>query len=192
MTSVWLTTVERHHVNTATWLQCTSADVDMLSKQAAYVYVRRRITFFWMIHLDITKIRNAYRSKRANLHDGCRSLSVFFPAIQKIHVISMYECQLSDGRCWYVVTRWFLLCLVQYATISTFVKRHVVVKGDTLASIAVRCHSNINVLKRMNNMTSDHALHSRSHLWIPGRLSALYIIWIVFLELMFVKHIKVY
>jgi hypothetical protein len=60
-----------------------------------------------------------------------------------------------------------LLCL-QTAGLSSFVRQHVVLRTDTLQMLAVRHGIDVPGLKRVNNLMTDHSLHSRTHLFIPG------------------------
>jgi hypothetical protein len=60
-----------------------------------------------------------------------------------------------------------LLCL-QTASLSSFVRQHVVLRTDTLQMLAVRHGIDVPGLKRVNNLMTDHSLHSRTHLFIPG------------------------
>jgi LysM repeat protein len=46
----------------------------------------------------------------------------------------------------------------------------VVQRGDSLQALAVRHGVTVPCLKRVNNLMSDHALHSRTQLYIPGAL----------------------
>jgi LysM repeat protein len=48
------------------------------------------------------------------------------------------------------------------------VLEHEVAGGDTLQMLAVRHGVSVPCLKRLNNLMSDHALHSRRQLFIPG------------------------
>lgn len=51
---------------------------------------------------------------------------------------------------------------------AAFVLCHQLVgRGDTLASLAVRHGTDVVELKRLNNLTTDGALASRSHLYVP-------------------------
>lgn len=61
-----------------------------------------------------------------------------------------------------------LLLLPQRTTIKHFVRKHVVCKSDSLAGLAVRFGTDLATLRRYNNITSDHTLQSRAHLFVPG------------------------
>lgn len=51
--------------------------------------------------------------------------------------------------------------------ISKFAVSHRVVKGDSVASLAVKYSVQVMDIKRLNNMMSDHGIHSRDRLLIP-------------------------
>ncbi len=77
----------------------------------------------------------------------------------------------TDERCsrqWSRDVALLVLLRAEYATVKHFVRKHVVCKTDTLAKLAVLHQSDVTTLKRMNNMTTDHVLHSRTYVWIPG------------------------
>lgn len=57
---------------------------------------------------------------------------------------------------------------VQTAAVTSFVREHVVQRADSLQMLAVRHGVTVPCLKRVNNLMSDHALHSRTSLFIPG------------------------
>ncbi|EEF49837.1 F-box protein At1g55000 [Ricinus communis] len=48
-----------------------------------------------------------------------------------------------------------------------FAISHKIVKGDTVASLAVKYSVQVMEIKRLNNMMSDHGIHSRERLLIP-------------------------
>lgn len=56
----------------------------------------------------------------------------------------------------------------QTAAVTSFVREHVVQRADSLQMLAVRHGVSVPCLKRVNNLMSDHALHSRTQLYIPG------------------------
>ncbi|KAG2494445.1 hypothetical protein HYH03_007497 [Edaphochlamys debaryana] len=53
------------------------------------------------------------------------------------------------------------------ATLSHFVRRHPVCRTDTLPSLAVRHGCAVTAIKRLNNLISDHSLHSRTAVFLP-------------------------
>lgn len=57
---------------------------------------------------------------------------------------------------------------------TSFVREHVVARTDSLQMLAVRHGVSVPCLKRVNNLMSDHALHSRTQLYIPGAGGLLY------------------
>lgn len=57
---------------------------------------------------------------------------------------------------------------MQTAAVTSFVRQHQVLRTDTLQMLAVRHGVTVPCLKRVNNLMTDHALHSRTHLFIPG------------------------
>jgi hypothetical protein len=57
---------------------------------------------------------------------------------------------------------------VQTAAVTSFVREHVMQRADSLQMLAVRHGVTVPCLKRVNNLMSDHALHSRTSLFIPG------------------------
>ena len=57
----------------------------------------------------------------------------------------------------------------QAATVSNFAHKHTVQSTETLAQLAVKYGTDVPTIKRVNNMTSDHSLQSRAHIFIPGR-----------------------
>lgn len=57
---------------------------------------------------------------------------------------------------------------MQTAAETSFVRQHQVLRTDTLQMLAVRHGVTVPCLKRVNNLMTDHALHSRTHLFIPG------------------------
>lgn len=59
-------------------------------------------------------------------------------------------------------------CAMQTASVPSFVRQHAVVRTDTLQMLAVRHGIDVPTLKRVNNLMTDHSLHSRTHLFIPG------------------------
>lgn len=58
--------------------------------------------------------------------------------------------------------------MLQTAALASFVRQHVVLRTDTLQMLAVRHGTDVPGLKRVNNLMTEHSLHSRSHLFIPG------------------------
>ncbi|XP_031103645.1 F-box protein At1g55000 [Ipomoea triloba] len=52
-------------------------------------------------------------------------------------------------------------------TISKFAISHRIVRGDTVASLAVKYSVHVMGIKRLNNMMSDHGIYSRERLLIP-------------------------
>lgn len=66
------------------------------------------------------------------------------------------------------LTRSCCLSLLQTAAVTSFVREHAVQRSDTLQMLAVRHGVTVPCLKRLNNLMSDHALHSRTQLFIPG------------------------
>lgn len=57
---------------------------------------------------------------------------------------------------------------VQTIALASFVMLHHVQRTDTLQMLAVRYGVDVTTIKRVNNLMSDHSLHSRQHLYIPG------------------------
>ncbi|EFJ48597.1 hypothetical protein VOLCADRAFT_90728 [Volvox carteri f. nagariensis] len=55
----------------------------------------------------------------------------------------------------------------QTATLGHFVRRHVVLRGDTLTGLAVRHGCEVTAIMRLNNLISHHSLHSREAVFIP-------------------------
>uniref|UniRef100_A0A383VBY3 F-box domain-containing protein n=1 Tax=Tetradesmus obliquus TaxID=3088 RepID=A0A383VBY3_TETOB len=53
------------------------------------------------------------------------------------------------------------------AALASFVRQHVVLRTDTLQMLAVRHGLDVPGLKRVNNLMTEHSLHSRTHLFIP-------------------------
>ncbi|XP_062143245.1 F-box protein At1g55000 isoform X1 [Alnus glutinosa] len=51
--------------------------------------------------------------------------------------------------------------------ISKFAISHCLVRGDSLASLAVKYSVQVREIKRLNNMMSDHGIYSRERLLIP-------------------------
>eukprot|EP00877_Chromochloris_zofingiensis_P003472 jgi/Chrzof1/13125/Cz07g20230.t1 len=51
--------------------------------------------------------------------------------------------------------------------LASFVMLHHVQRTDTLQMLAVRYGVDVTTIKRVNNLMSDHSLHSRQHLYIP-------------------------
>lgn len=39
---------------------------------------------------------------------------------------------------------------------------------DTLSSLAIACDTDVATLKQTNNLYSEHSLHSREHVFVPG------------------------
>ncbi len=58
-------------------------------------------------------------------------------------------------------------CLVPIK-LEHFVVRHVVGRGDSLARIAVKHGTTVPVVKRLNNILSDHTLMTRDAIFVPG------------------------
>ncbi|KVI01727.1 F-box protein At1g55000 [Cynara cardunculus var. scolymus] len=52
-------------------------------------------------------------------------------------------------------------------SLSRFAISHRLVRGDTVASLAVKYTVQVTDIKRLNNMMSDHGIHSRDRLLIP-------------------------
>ncbi|CAK9187570.1 unnamed protein product [Ilex paraguariensis] len=52
-------------------------------------------------------------------------------------------------------------------SLGKFAISHRLVRGDSVASLAVKYSVQVTDIKRMNNMMSDHGLHSRERLLIP-------------------------
>lgn len=52
-------------------------------------------------------------------------------------------------------------------SLAKFAVSHRVVRGDTVASLAVKYSVQVMDIKRLNNMMSDHGIHSRERLLIP-------------------------
>lgn len=65
-----------------------------------------------------------------------------------------------------------MLLPLQTAALCSFVRQHRVQRTDTLQMLAVRHGTDVNTLKRTNNMISDHSMYSRHHLYIPGAAHA--------------------
>ncbi|KAG2435804.1 hypothetical protein HXX76_007000 [Chlamydomonas incerta] len=57
--------------------------------------------------------------------------------------------------------------LLDTATLGHFVSRHEVARGDSPTSLAVRYGVSVTAIKRLNNLISDHSLHSRTAVYIP-------------------------
>ncbi|KAG2451221.1 hypothetical protein HYH02_003828 [Chlamydomonas schloesseri] len=57
--------------------------------------------------------------------------------------------------------------LLDTATLGHFVSRHEVARGDSPTSLAVRYGVSVTAIKRLNNIISDHSLHSRTAVYIP-------------------------
>ncbi|KAI3755013.1 hypothetical protein L1987_54806 [Smallanthus sonchifolius] len=52
-------------------------------------------------------------------------------------------------------------------SLTRFAISHRLVRGDTVASLAVKYSLQVTDIKRLNNMMSDHGIHSRDRLLIP-------------------------
>ncbi|KAI3805229.1 hypothetical protein L1987_27415 [Smallanthus sonchifolius] len=52
-------------------------------------------------------------------------------------------------------------------SLTRFAISHRLVRGDTVASLAVKYSVQVTDIKRLNNMMSDHGIHSRDRLLIP-------------------------
>lgn len=61
---------------------------------------------------------------------------------------------------------------LQTATLSSFVHRHEVGPTDSLQRLAVRYGSTLPAIKRVNNLMTDHSLHSRAYVYVPGGCGA--------------------
>lgn len=57
--------------------------------------------------------------------------------------------------------------LLESASLSHFVRRHAVQRSDSLQAVAVRYGSCVTAIKRLNNIMSDHSLHSRTEVYVP-------------------------
>jgi LysM repeat protein len=64
------------------------------------------------------------------------------------------------------------LLLPQTATPSSFARWHQVQRFDTLQMLAVKYGLDLPTLKRTNNLMTDHSIHSRTHLFVPGQCAA--------------------
>ena len=51
---------------------------------------------------------------------------------------------------------------------SAFVKQRPCSSLDTVSSLAVACDTDVASLKQINNLYSEHSLHSREHVFVPG------------------------
>lgn len=58
---------------------------------------------------------------------------------------------------------------LQAASLINFVYQHTVQRTDTLQMLAVRHNTDVPSLKRLNNIISEHSLHSRTNIFIPGQ-----------------------
>eukprot|EP00879_Flechtneria_rotunda_P004941 GHRR01005215.1.p1 GENE.GHRR01005215.1~~GHRR01005215.1.p1 ORF type:complete len:254 (+),score=72.86 GHRR01005215.1:157-918(+) len=56
---------------------------------------------------------------------------------------------------------------LETATLLCFAYQHMVQHADSLQMLAVRYGTDLPMLKRVNNLMTDHSLHSRTHLFIP-------------------------
>jgi hypothetical protein len=62
-----------------------------------------------------------------------------------------------------------LFACLQLSSPKGFAWQHEVQKTDTLPALAVRYMCDVTSLKRMNNMITEHSLHSRHIVYVPGK-----------------------
>ncbi|KAJ9552522.1 hypothetical protein OSB04_016567 [Centaurea solstitialis] len=68
-------------------------------------------------------------------------------------------------------------------SLSRFAISHRLVRGDTVASLAVKYTVQVTDIKRLNNMMSDHGIHSRDRLLIPVSTPNILIDGLCYIEL---------
>jgi LysM domain len=53
--------------------------------------------------------------------------------------------------------------------LGNFYRRHLVVSGENLSSIALKHGTDVSTLRRVNNIITDHTLMSRTEVYVPGK-----------------------
>ncbi|KAL4568236.1 hypothetical protein LXL04_023843 [Taraxacum kok-saghyz] len=74
-------------------------------------------------------------------------------------------------------------CFCRDNRLSRFAISHRLARGDTVASLAVKYSVQVMDIKRLNNMMSDHGIHSRDRLLIPVSSPTLLINGTCYIEL---------